>query len=75
MTGAEAAVCLDIPEETVKTRLHRARLRLQEVIVHTFDAHSTRAFEFHLTRCDRVVNGVLHRLGISSDGAARRSGS
>ena len=68
MTGAEAAVCLDIPEETVKTRLHRARLRLQELVVHALDAHSTRAFEFHLTRCDRVVKGVLDRLGIAGAG-------
>jgi RNA polymerase sigma-70 factor (ECF subfamily) len=67
MTGAEAAVCLDIPEETVKTRLHRARLRLQEVVVQALDAHSTRAFEFHLTRCDRVVKGVLDRLGVSRE--------
>ena len=67
MTGAETAACLDIPEETVKTRLHRARLRLQEVVVHALDAHSTRAFDFHLTRCDRVVKGVLDRLGVSSD--------
>jgi len=75
MTGAEAALCLDIPEETVKTRLHRARLRLQEVIVHSLDAHSTHAFEFHLTRCDRVVKGVLDRLGVSSEATARGSGS
>jgi RNA polymerase sigma-70 factor, ECF subfamily len=68
MSGAETALCLEIPEETVKTRLHRARLRLQEVIVHALDAHSTQAFEFHLTRCDRVVKGVLDRLGISIEG-------
>jgi len=67
MTGAETAACLDIPEETVKTRLHRARLRLQEAIVRALDANSTQAFEFHLTRCDRVVKGVLSRLGILGD--------
>jgi len=67
MSGAETAVCLDIPEETVKTRLHRARLRLQEVVVHALDRSATRAFEFHLTRCDRVVTRVLDRLGVSSE--------
>ena len=71
MSGAETALCLDIPEETVKTRLHRARLRLQEVVVHALDESSPRAYEFHLSRCDRVVKGVLERLGISSDGAPR----
>jgi RNA polymerase sigma-70 factor (ECF subfamily) len=65
MSGAEAAVCLDIPEETVKTRLFRARLRLQEVIVRSFDANATEAYQFHLNRCDRVVKGVLDRLGVS----------
>ena len=73
MTGAEAALCLDIPEETVKTRLHRARLRLQEVVVHALDENATRAYEFHLSRCDRVVHGVLKRLGVSSDGDPRRA--
>ncbi len=71
MSGAEAALCLDIPEETVKTRLHRARLRLQEVIVRALDESSPRAYEFHLSRCDRVVKGVLERLGISSEGTLR----
>jgi RNA polymerase sigma-70 factor, ECF subfamily len=70
MTGAETAACLDIPEETVKTRLHRARLRLQEAIVRSLDDRSTQAFEFHLTRCDRVVRGVLSRLGIVGNGAS-----
>ena len=65
MTGAETAACLEIPEETVKTRLHRARLRLQEVVVRALDAKSTQAYEFHLTRCDRVVKGVLDRLGVA----------
>jgi RNA polymerase sigma-70 factor, ECF subfamily len=71
MTGAETAACLDIPEETVKTRLHRARLRLQELIVHALDAKSTQAYEFHLSRCDRVVKGVLDRLGVASERALR----
>ena len=75
MSGAETAACLDIPEETVKTRLHRARLRLQEAIVRSLDAHSTQAFEFHLSRCDRVVHVVLGRLGISSEGALRKPAS
>ena len=64
MSGAETAMCLDVPEETVKTRLHRARLRLQEVLVRALDAKATEAYEFHLVRCDRIVKGVLDRLGI-----------
>jgi len=67
MTGAETAVCFDIPEETVKTRLYRARQRLQEMIATALDANATQAYEFPLSRCDRVVRGVLDRLGVSSD--------
>jgi RNA polymerase sigma-70 factor, ECF subfamily len=62
MSGAETADCLGIPEETVKTRLHRAKLRLQDLVMTSLDANSERAYEFHLVRCDRVVKGVLERL-------------
>ena len=65
MSGAEAAECLGIPEETVKTRLHRARLRLQESVVRSLDANRERAYDFHLSRCDRVVSRVLQRLAPS----------
>lgn len=64
MSGAETADCLDIPEETVKTRLHRARLRLQGIVLGALDSSAERAYEFHLTRCDRVVHGVFERLGL-----------
>jgi RNA polymerase sigma-70 factor, ECF subfamily len=66
MSGAEAAECLGIPEETVKTRLHRAKHRLQELVARSMDAHWQQAYEFHLSRCDRVVGGVLRRLAASS---------
>jgi RNA polymerase sigma-70 factor, ECF subfamily len=64
MSGAETAECLGIPEETVKTRLHRARLRLQEIVMGALDFNVERAYDFHLTRCDRVVHGVFERLGL-----------
>ena len=63
MSGAEAAECLDIPEETVKTRLHRARGRLQEMLLESIEPALPSLYEFHLSRCDRVVAAVLHRLG------------
>ena len=34
-----------------------------------------RALEFHLTRCERVVQGVLQRLRVASEGMPRRSTS
>jgi RNA polymerase sigma-70 factor, ECF subfamily len=64
MTGAETAECLGIPEETVKTRLFRARARLQETLLEALQPAAPRAYEFHLSRCDRVVAAVLSRLGI-----------
>jgi RNA polymerase sigma-70 factor, ECF subfamily len=62
MTGHETAVCLGIPEETVKTRLHRAKHKLQELVVRSLDANCERAYEFQLLRCDRVVSRVLERV-------------
>ena len=64
MSGQETAACLGIAEETVKTRLYRARLRLQEIVVGSLESNYERAYEFHLSRCDRVVSGVLERLAI-----------
>jgi len=68
MSGAETAQCLGIPEETVKTRLHRAKHKLQELVVRSMDANFQHAYEFHLSRCDRVVQGVLGRLEASPHG-------
>lgn len=62
MTGAETAECLGIPEETVKTRLFRARARLQETLLEALEPAATQAYAFHLSRCDRVVAAVLSRL-------------
>jgi RNA polymerase sigma-70 factor (ECF subfamily) len=64
MSGAETAECLGIPEETVKTRLFRARSRLQEALLEALEPAAPRAYEFHLSRCDRVVAAVLSRLGL-----------
>jgi RNA polymerase sigma-70 factor (ECF subfamily) len=65
MTGAETAECLGIPEETVKTRLFRARARIQETLLEALEPAAHRAYAFHLSRCDRVVAAVLSRLGLS----------
>jgi RNA polymerase sigma-70 factor (ECF subfamily) len=64
MSGGETAACLGIPEDTVKTRLHRARSRLQEILLAELEPKVTATFDFAAPRCDRVVAGVLGRLGI-----------
>jgi RNA polymerase sigma-70 factor, ECF subfamily len=63
MSVAETAEALSIPPETVKTRLHRARHRLQEALGARFEALMPTAFEFGGARCDRIVAAVLVRLG------------
>lgn len=65
MSGVDTAACLGIPEDTVKTRLHRARSRLQEIILAELEPKVTGAFDFAAPRCNRVVDAVLRRLGIS----------
>jgi RNA polymerase sigma-70 factor (ECF subfamily) len=63
MSVAETAEALSIPADTVKTRLHRARHRLQEALGARFEALMPAAFEFGGARCDRIVGAALARLG------------
>ena len=63
MSVAETAACLEIPEDTVKTRLHRARRLLRDDLVQQLDIAATDAFAFAGARCDRMVEKVLRRLG------------
>ena len=62
MSIAETADALSIRPETVKTRFHRARHRLQETLGARFEALMPAAFEFGGERCDRIVAAVLARL-------------
>lgn len=62
LSTAVTAACLSIPEETVKTRLHRARRQLREQLDPTLGASLGDAFSFGAARCDRVVAAVLRRL-------------
>jgi RNA polymerase sigma-70 factor (ECF subfamily) len=72
MSGAEVAESLGIQEETVKTRLHRARGRLQEMLVAAIEPALPSVYEFHARRCDRVVEAVFRRLGVRAGAAAKR---
>ena len=64
MSISETADCLDLRPETVKTRLHRARGQLQDALSAHVDTLSDNAFAFAGSRCDRIVEGVLRRLGL-----------
>ncbi len=62
LSTAETAACLDIPEETVKTRLHRARAALRRQLYTRVGDGMQSIFPFGYERCDRVVANVLSRL-------------
>lgn len=62
MSTTETAEALGLTEEAVKTRLHRARAMLQTDLYARAGASTPDAFQFHLSRCDRVVNAVLARI-------------
>jgi RNA polymerase sigma-70 factor (ECF subfamily) len=63
LSTAEAAACLAIRPETVKTRLHRGRRLLQEVLGQQLLAYSSSLFDFDGARCDRLVMCVFEQLG------------
>lgn len=60
----EAAECLEISEEAVRTRLHRARALLRRHLYESAGLTGGSAFAFHLSRCDRVVAAVFSQLGL-----------
>ena len=62
LSVAETAEVLGIPEETVKTRHHRARERLQNHLTQRVGSALPELFGFYRPRCDRVVANVLARL-------------
>jgi RNA polymerase sigma-70 factor (ECF subfamily) len=73
MSLVETSEALSIRPETVKTRFHRARLRLQDALGARFDALMPAAFEFGGQRCDRIVTTVLARLDASLEAARRNN--
>jgi RNA polymerase sigma-70 factor, ECF subfamily len=64
MTTEETAHCLNLTEENVKVRLHRARAGLRKRLYRVVGATASRCFQFHAVRCDRVVKSVFATLGI-----------
>jgi RNA polymerase sigma-70 factor (ECF subfamily) len=62
LTVAETAELLDIKPATVKTRFHRARRLLQELLHRKLDDVARDAFPIGGPRCDEIVAAVLARL-------------
>jgi RNA polymerase sigma-70 factor (ECF subfamily) len=61
----ETAAALAIPEATVRSRFFRARGLLREALSKEIDIAYGDAFAFAGARCDRIVAGVMARLGAS----------
>jgi RNA polymerase sigma-70 factor (ECF subfamily) len=69
MSTAETAECLDLSEEAVKVRLHRARSLLRKDIYTQTGAATATAFQFMGARCDRMVSAVLEKIESLKGGA------
>ena len=63
---ADTALCLGIPQETVKTRFHRAKRALRRLLSDEVAMALLDSFPFAGARCDRIVAGVLQRCGLTS---------
>jgi RNA polymerase sigma-70 factor (ECF subfamily) len=62
MSTTEAAEVLEITEDNVKVRLHRARALLRKSLYARAGMERKEAFNFHAVRCDRVVKNVFERI-------------
>jgi RNA polymerase sigma-70 factor (ECF subfamily) len=64
MSTTEASLALEIGEEAVRTRFHRARAMLRSRLGRDPDVATAGAFRFHLSRCDRVVDSWFRELNL-----------
>ena len=62
MSTTESADVLEITEDNVKVRLHRARALLRKSLYARAGMERKKAFDFHAVRCDRVVKSVFERI-------------
>jgi RNA polymerase sigma-70 factor, ECF subfamily len=63
LSTTETADALQITEENVKVRLHRARAMVRRDLFERVGATSAAAFQFGASRCDRVTSEVMRRVG------------
>ena len=62
LSTSETAEGLDLGEEAVKTRLHRARAILRRELFARAGATTAAAFTFGLSRCDSIVQRVFAKI-------------
>jgi len=64
LSGEETAEILDVPVATVKTRLHRSRHRLQEMLAPELKTVLSGSFPFAGSDCAGMAERVLAKLGL-----------
>ena len=62
ISQAETAECLGLKEETVKTRLHRARRQIESHLLARAGQGIRDTYAFGDSRCNRIVTTVLQRI-------------
>jgi RNA polymerase sigma-70 factor, ECF subfamily len=62
LNQAETAECLGLKEETVKTRLHRARRQIETHLLTRAGQGIRTAYSFGDSRCTRIVTIVLQKI-------------
>ncbi|HEY3445686.1 MAG TPA: RNA polymerase sigma factor [Myxococcales bacterium] len=62
MDTEETAEALGVTEWVVKTRLHRARTKLQAALIEEAGQAAREAFAFEAPRCNRVVGAVMQAI-------------
>lgn len=62
MSTVEVSTALNISEENVKVRLHRARAALRSAFRARAILETRQVFAFHAVRCDRVVANVFRQI-------------
>ncbi len=66
MSIEATAELLGLRPQTVKTRLHRARLLLRKELDDQLGSALVDTFPFAGARCDRMTEAIIHRLGLGS---------
>ncbi|MGM5470619.1 RNA polymerase sigma factor [Flavobacteriaceae bacterium LMO-SS05] len=61
MNISEISNCLDLSNSNVKVRLHRARTMMKDTIL--LLTNTSNIFEFGNSKCDRIVETVMRRIG------------
>jgi len=70
MSTSEAAEVLEISEENLRVRLHRARAAFRDQLYDLVGPEARHAFAFEAPRCDRIVAAVFRRVADQEDEAS-----